>query len=136
MIILPFDLIEIINEKVHHMNMTEYVIPEFHKTSHLLRYNNEVLPEMLKVSKYFTSNICTNCLNHGMMCLNCAQYNHDFMYGPGYIYGKRIVIDKSSLYSYEFVNLVLWSIYTGNIVDYISEIEFKKISSTYIKWIS
>ena len=133
---LPFDVVEIINEKVHKMNMTEYVIPQFHKTSHLQRYKNEVLPEMLKVSKEFTSNICVNCLEHGMMCLNCAQYNHDFVYGPGYAYGKRIVVDKDSLQSYEYLNLVVWSIYTNNEINFISYSDYQKLSCIYSKWIS
>jgi len=126
---LPFDIIELINEKTHKLNTREFLIPEFNNISNKYRFRAEVFPELLETSSLFTIIMCNDCIYHGGVCINCAQYDDAFKYGPGFVYGKRVCINDGSLTHDEIDNLIEWKNKTGNDLNVLTMDEF----NAYIK---
>jgi len=110
---LPFDIIEILNEKVHYMNMREFVLPELEKQSPRLIFTNEVLPKLAGFSPLFIHTMCYACVYNSATCVSCAQYDHKFKNGPGYACGKRMVIDDGDIDEESYANLIMWQLMTA-----------------------
>jgi len=131
---LPFDIIEIINEKVHKMNMAEFVMPELKEHSPKIIFKSQVLPKIVNIAPLFTHTMCMACVINSATCVSCAQFNHKFENGPGYACGRRVVVDDDDIDADSYANLLMWQLMTGQEYDTYTMEGYSDVLQEYYRW--
>ena len=79
MVYIPIDIVDIIIDHSIGINARHHM-------------RTVVLPDLLHIHQEFMSFRCNQCVDEGMICIDCAHY-HDYKTGPGHYCGEKYIID-------------------------------------------